>query len=134
MCITILKCISNSNLCKILYATKNFLGENVEPFCARPKRPYCSPDFRGASEIFNKCAPVYYSSQPPQTSCSVFSRCRKFTICDFAFYAHNTTLSEFIFYFLENVNDTVIHNEDNSKSADGTSNGMIFIFIIISEI
>ncbi|KAL6429458.1 hypothetical protein ACFW04_008251 [Cataglyphis niger] len=76
---------------------EGYQGKNVEPFCARPKRPYCSPDFRDASGIFNKCAPVYYSSQPPQTSCSVFSRC-------------------------QNVNDTVIHNEDNSKSADGTSN------------
>lgn len=99
----------------------------------RPKRPYCSPDFRDASNIFNKCAPVYYSNQPPQTSCSVSSRCRKFTICDFAFYAHNTILSElyFLFFlfllFLENNNDTVIHNEDNSKAADGTLNGMFYI-------
>lgn len=107
---------------------QNFLGENIEPFCAKPKRPYCSPDFRGASDIFNKCAPVYYSSQAPQTSCSVFSRCRKFTIRGFAFYAHNMILFEFIFYFLENANDTVIHNEDNWKSADETPNGM-FIFI-----
>ncbi|XP_025269544.1 kielin/chordin-like protein [Camponotus floridanus] len=76
---------------------EGYKGENVEPFCAKHKRPYCSPDFRDASNIFNKCAPVYYSSQPPQTSCSVFSRC-------------------------QNANDTIIHNEDNGKSANKTSN------------
>ncbi|XP_029659621.1 kielin/chordin-like protein [Formica exsecta] len=76
---------------------EGYKGENIEPFCVRPKRPYCSPDFRDASNIFNKCAPVYYSNQPPQTSCSVSSRC-------------------------QNNNDTVIHNEDNSKAADGTLN------------
>ncbi|XP_057337825.1 kielin/chordin-like protein [Microplitis mediator] len=53
-----------------------YKGENIEPFCAKPKHPYCSPDFRHASDIFNECAPVYYSSQSPQTSCSVFSRCQ----------------------------------------------------------
>ncbi|XP_012539782.2 kielin/chordin-like protein isoform X1 [Monomorium pharaonis] len=71
-------------------------GQNVEPFCAKPKHPYCSPDFRHAGEIFSNCAPVYYSNQSPQTGCSVFSRC-------------------------QNDNDTVIHNEDNSKSADKNS-------------
>ncbi|XP_011869483.1 PREDICTED: kielin/chordin-like protein [Vollenhovia emeryi] len=68
-------------------------GQNVEPFCAKPKRPYCSPDFKNPSSIVNNCAPVYYSGQSPQTSCSVFVRC-------------------------QNNNDTVIHNEDSSKSAD----------------
>ncbi|XP_057328661.1 kielin/chordin-like protein [Microplitis mediator] len=53
-----------------------YKGQNVEPFCVKPKHPYCSPDFRHASDVFNKCAPVYYSSQSPQTSCSVFSRCQ----------------------------------------------------------
>ncbi|XP_072763965.1 uncharacterized protein [Anoplolepis gracilipes] len=76
---------------------EGYQGENVEPFCMKPKRSYCSPDFRDASDIFNKCAPVYYSSQAPQTSCSVFSRC-------------------------QNNNDTVVHKEDGSKSADKTSN------------
>ncbi|XP_011684391.1 PREDICTED: kielin/chordin-like protein [Wasmannia auropunctata] len=71
-------------------------GKNVEPFCAKPKRPYCSPEFRNAHDIINNCPPVYYSSQSPQADCSVFSRC-------------------------QNDNDTVIHNEDNSKSVDKTS-------------
>lgn len=71
-------------------------GKNVEPFCVRPKRPYCSPDFRNAYDVFSNCPPVYYSNQSPQTSCSVFSRC-------------------------QNINDTIIHNEDNSKSAEKSS-------------
>jgi len=68
-------------------------GKNVEPFCTKPKHSYCSPDFRHASDLINNCAPVYYAGQSPQTDCSVFSRC-------------------------QNNNDTVIHNENNSKSAD----------------
>lgn len=69
---------------------KNFtiLGKNVEPFCAKPKRPYCSPDFRHASDVFSNCAPVYYFNQSPQTGCSVSSRCRKFTSCNFVCYVH----------------------------------------------
>ncbi|TGZ54231.1 hypothetical protein DBV15_02455 [Temnothorax longispinosus] len=31
--------------------------KNVEPFCMKPKHPYCSPDFRDASDIVNNCAP-----------------------------------------------------------------------------
>jgi hypothetical protein len=68
-------------------------GKNVEPFCAKPKHPYCSPDFSHAGNIINKCAPVYYFNQSPQTGCSLFTRC-------------------------QNNNDTVIHNEDNLKSAE----------------
>lgn len=52
-------------------------GENIEPFCARPKHPYCDPLFASPIDIKNNCAPVYYSSQSPQTSCAVFYRCRK---------------------------------------------------------
>ncbi|KAL0132314.1 hypothetical protein PUN28_000240 [Cardiocondyla obscurior] len=70
-----------------------YKGENVEPFCAKPKHSYCSPEFHDASVIFSNCAPVYYSTQSPQTDCSVFSRC-------------------------QNNNDTVIHNENNSKSTN----------------
>ncbi|XP_011641422.1 uncharacterized protein LOC105429889 [Pogonomyrmex barbatus] len=66
-------------------------GQNVEPFCAKPKHSYCNPYFRHRSDVDNNCVPVYYSSQSPQTGCSVFSRC-------------------------QNDKDTVIHKEDNSKS------------------
>ncbi|CAG5099468.1 Protein of unknown function, partial [Cotesia congregata] len=55
---------------------EGYAGENVEPFCVKPKHPYCSPEMRHASDIHNHCAPVYYSTQSPQTSCSVFSRCQ----------------------------------------------------------
>ncbi|XP_037038687.1 uncharacterized protein LOC119076123 [Bradysia coprophila] len=53
-----------------------YKGENIEPFCAYPKRPYCDPYFNHASDIVENCAPVYYSNQSPQTDCSVFSRCQ----------------------------------------------------------
>ncbi|KAL0132317.1 hypothetical protein PUN28_000241 [Cardiocondyla obscurior] len=53
-------------------------GKNIEPFCAKPKHPYCSPDFRKPYTIFKKCAPAYYSHETPQTDdCSLFSRCRE---------------------------------------------------------
>ncbi|XP_011167658.1 uncharacterized protein LOC105201365 [Solenopsis invicta] len=73
-------------------------GNNVEPFCAKPKRATCSAEFKHASYIFNNCAPIYESRQSPQTDCNFSSRC-------------------------QNANDTVIHNEqDNSKSAEKNSN------------
>ncbi len=53
-------------------------GKNIEPFCAKPKHNYCDPTFRDAGSIKNNCAPVYFSTQSPQTSCSVFDRCRKY--------------------------------------------------------
>ncbi|XP_032674879.1 kielin/chordin-like protein [Odontomachus brunneus] len=68
-------------------------GKNVEPFCARPKRPYCSPDFYDTYNIRQHCAPVYYSNQSPQTDCYLSTRC-------------------------QNANDTVIHNHDDLKSAE----------------
>ncbi|XP_020289052.1 uncharacterized protein LOC109857291 isoform X2 [Pseudomyrmex gracilis] len=70
-------------------------GKNVEPFCVRPKRPYCSPDFRHASDIFSKCAPVYYPGQSPQTGCGVSSRC-------------------------QNNNDKVIHANHDLKSGEAS--------------
>ncbi|XP_067203461.1 kielin/chordin-like protein isoform X2 [Linepithema humile] len=68
-------------------------GKNVEPFCVKSKHPYCSPDFRNARDISENCAPVFYSDQPPQTSCSLSTRC-------------------------QNDNDTVIHNHDDLKSGE----------------
>ncbi|XP_018400827.1 PREDICTED: kielin/chordin-like protein isoform X1 [Cyphomyrmex costatus] len=68
-----------------------YTGENVEPFCAKPKRSYCHPEFNHLYEVINKCAPVYYPSQSPQTSCNAFSRC-------------------------QNNNDTIIHKEDHPKT------------------
>lgn len=65
---------------KKLFEYYFFVGKNVEPFCAKPKYPYFSPDSRHASVIFDKCAPVYYSTQSPQTSCSAFSRCCMFLV------------------------------------------------------
>ncbi|XP_074106913.1 kielin/chordin-like protein isoform X1 [Cotesia typhae] len=52
-----------------------YTGENVPPFCIELKSK-CSPENRHPSDIHNRCAPVYYSSQSPQSSCSVFSRCQ----------------------------------------------------------
>ncbi|XP_012059219.1 PREDICTED: kielin/chordin-like protein [Atta cephalotes] len=67
-----------------------YKGENVEPFCAKPKHPYCHPEFSHSYEIVNKCVPVYYPNQSPLTSCNAFSRC-------------------------QNDNDTVIHTKENPK-------------------
>ncbi|KAG7199608.1 hypothetical protein KM043_014211 [Ampulex compressa] len=54
-----------------------YTGENVEPFCAKPKHPYCTPELRNAGNIYEKCAPVYYATQSPQTSCNVMSKCQQ---------------------------------------------------------
>ncbi|XP_011167651.2 uncharacterized protein LOC105201361 [Solenopsis invicta] len=75
-----------------------YKGNNVEPFCAKLKRDTCTPEFKYAFHLFNNCAPIYDSSQSPQTDCSYSTRC-------------------------QNGNDTVIHNEqDNSKSTEKNSN------------
>ncbi|XP_014473598.1 PREDICTED: kielin/chordin-like protein [Dinoponera quadriceps] len=78
-------------------------GKNVEPFCAKPKRPYCSPDFRDAYSVRQHCAPVYYSNQSPQTDCNLSTRC-------------------------QNANDTVIHNGDNLKSAETSDEKNVCLF------
>ncbi|XP_011167649.1 uncharacterized protein LOC105201359 [Solenopsis invicta] len=72
-----------------------YKGKNVEPFCAKPKHPYCSPDFRGAYEVFNNCTPVFYLAEKLST-CNIFFRC-------------------------QNRLDKVLHKE-NLKSADKNSN------------
>lgn len=69
------------------YCQPGYTGENVEPFCKKPNRPYCTADFSSAYNVHNNCTPVFYSSQPPQTSCNLSWRCQNF-------------------------NDTVIHNHD----------------------
>ncbi|EZA58364.1 uncharacterized protein LOC105276478 isoform X2 [Ooceraea biroi] len=53
-----------------------YKGKNVEPFCIKPKRSYCSPDFRGAGNIYHNCAPVYGSSELPQANCTFDMRCQ----------------------------------------------------------
>ncbi|KMQ89264.1 hypothetical protein RF55_11121 [Lasius niger] len=65
-------------------------GKNIEPFCVKPKRPYCSPEFRDANDIHQNCAPVFYNDQLPQIDCHLGTRC-------------------------QNANDTVIHNHDDLK-------------------
>ncbi|XP_026673904.1 uncharacterized protein LOC108630486, partial [Ceratina calcarata] len=67
------------------------LGENIEPFCKKPKNSYCTPLFRNADNIYKNCAPVFYDNQNPQKDCNYASRC-------------------------QNANDSVIHNHDSTKS------------------
>ncbi|XP_076643955.1 uncharacterized protein LOC143354093 [Halictus rubicundus] len=67
-----------------------YKGENVEPFCKKPNHGYCSPLFRNADEIHEKCAPVFYAGQNVQKDCSYASRC-----------ADN--------------NDSVVHNHDGKS-------------------
>ncbi|XP_044021319.1 uncharacterized protein LOC122861174 isoform X2 [Aphidius gifuensis] len=76
-----------------------YKGENIEPFCASPKRPYCDPQFRHAGDVKNNCVPVYYSTQSPQSSCSVFSRC-------------------------QNKNDTIIKNKQPKENTGDNSNDL----------
>ncbi|XP_020289050.1 uncharacterized protein LOC109857290 [Pseudomyrmex gracilis] len=52
-------------------------GENVEPFCYKHNRPYCSPGFYYSNVIHENCAPIFYNDQPPQTSCSLITRCQE---------------------------------------------------------
>ncbi|XP_033188501.2 von Willebrand factor C and EGF domain-containing protein-like [Bombus vancouverensis nearcticus] len=68
-----------------------YTGEDVEPFCKKPNRDYCSPLFRNAESIHEKCAPMFYADQNPQKDCSYAFRC-------------------------QDTGDTVIHN--HAKSAD----------------
>ncbi|XP_072763964.1 uncharacterized protein [Anoplolepis gracilipes] len=68
-------------------------GKNIEPFCVKPKRPYCNPEFRDASDIYQNCAPVFYNNQLPQIDCHLSTKC-------------------------QNANDIVIHNHNNLKPGD----------------
>ncbi|XP_051168112.1 uncharacterized protein LOC127285929 [Leptopilina boulardi] len=58
------------------YCKPGYTGENVEPFCHTPKGSFCGTEMRNSYEIREKCAPVYYYTQSPQTSCSVSYRCQ----------------------------------------------------------
>ncbi|XP_029659622.1 uncharacterized protein LOC115233382 [Formica exsecta] len=80
-----------------------YKGKNVEPFCVKPKRPYCSPEFRDASDIRRNCAPVFYNSQLPQIDCHLGTRC-------------------------QNANDTVIHNHDDLKSDENLDDENVCLF------
>nr|XP_033333990.1 BMP-binding endothelial regulator protein-like [Megalopta genalis] len=80
----------------------NYKGENIKPFCTKPKHGYCDPLFRHADDIHEKCAPVFYSNQNPQTDCSYSSRCH----------------SE---------NDTIVHNHDG-KSVSETDKSKMCVF------
>ncbi|KAI4487728.1 hypothetical protein M0802_011874 [Mischocyttarus mexicanus] len=79
-----------SNPDNTCYCQPDYKGENVEPFCKKPNRNYCSPDFRNPRYVHDNCAPVYYVDQTPQKSCNFATRC-------------------------QNSNDTVIHNHDEGK-------------------
>ncbi|XP_017796950.1 PREDICTED: uncharacterized protein LOC108578180 [Habropoda laboriosa] len=76
-----------------------FKGEEVEPFCKKPNRDYCSPLFHHADALLKKCAPVFYNNQSPQKDCNVFSRC-------------------------QNANDTVIPKEGSTKTVSEKENKM----------
>ncbi|XP_036144305.1 uncharacterized protein LOC105837357 [Monomorium pharaonis] len=66
-------------------------GKNVLPFC-RKRKSHCNPDFYNATYIIKNCAPIYHSTQSPQTSCNVDWLC-------------------------QNNNDTVVHvHKDDLKS------------------
>ncbi|XP_012147112.2 kielin/chordin-like protein [Megachile rotundata] len=85
------------------YCKPGYKGENVEPFCKKPNRDYCSPLFRNAADVHRMCAPVFYDGQNPQKDCSVTSRC-------------------------QNANDTVIHNHDSGKSLSDDEESNVCIF------
>ncbi|XP_039312601.1 uncharacterized protein LOC105201363 isoform X2 [Solenopsis invicta] len=83
-----LRCCPGEEVCR----------NNVKPFCAKLKHPFCRPHSNNVRVYVNNCIPVYESDESPQTSCRFFARC-------------------------QNDNDTVIHNvQDNSKSAEKNSN------------
>uniref|UniRef100_V9III8 VWFC domain-containing protein n=1 Tax=Apis cerana TaxID=7461 RepID=V9III8_APICE len=73
------------------YCMPGYTGENIEPFCKKINHPHCSPLFTNGGSIYQKCAPVFYDNQNPQTDCSYVTRC-------------------------QNSEDVVIHNHDHTKS------------------
>ncbi|XP_015429602.1 PREDICTED: uncharacterized protein LOC107186280 [Dufourea novaeangliae] len=75
------------------YCMPGYKGENVEPFCKRPKHRYCSPLFRNPGSVLKQCAPVFYDGQNSRTDCSYATRC-------------------------PNANDTIIHKHDNTKAIE----------------
>ncbi|XP_011167652.1 uncharacterized protein LOC105201362 [Solenopsis invicta] len=73
-------------------------GNNVEPFCAKPRHTDCNPYFYQVGGIINTCAPKYGADQSPQVDCSFHIKCQE-------------------------DDDIVIHNEpDISKSAEENFN------------
>ncbi|XP_076751505.1 uncharacterized protein LOC143423808 [Xylocopa sonorina] len=58
------------------YCMSGYKGENIEPFCRKPKRPYCSPLFKHAEKVHRNCAPVPYDSRIPLKYCSYSYRCQ----------------------------------------------------------
>ncbi|XP_043262553.1 uncharacterized protein LOC122403233 [Colletes gigas] len=82
------------------YCMAGYTGENIEPFCKKPNKPYCAPLFHDADLVHRNCVPVYYDpEQSPQTDCSVMYRC-------------------------QNKKDVVIHKHDSAKSVSDADNDM----------
>ncbi|KAJ8672844.1 hypothetical protein QAD02_004104 [Eretmocerus hayati] len=53
--------------------SEGYKGENVAPFC---REVSCGTELRHSMELRDDCTPVFYSDQPPQTSCSLSYRCQ----------------------------------------------------------
>lgn len=118
------------------------LGENIEPFCKKINHPHCSPLFTNGGSIYQKCAPVFYDNQNPQTDCSYVTRCREFMteispIETFLSIGINKLWNKLIlqneFVFAENSEDVVIHNHDHTKSISDEGNVFPYIYIFISN-
>ncbi|XP_031841940.1 uncharacterized protein LOC116431103 [Nomia melanderi] len=75
------------------YCMPDYKGENVAPFCKKSNRSSCNPLFDRPSDIHEKCVPVFYFGQNPQTDCNVGTRCL-------------------------NEKDTVIHNHDTENDVE----------------
>ncbi|KAL2745687.1 kielin/chordin-like protein [Vespula maculifrons] len=58
------------------YCQPGYQGKNVEPFCKKPNRPYCSQDFRNPRVVYENCAPVYYYGQSLHKDCNFSTRCQ----------------------------------------------------------
>ncbi|KAF7996292.1 hypothetical protein HCN44_001924 [Aphidius gifuensis] len=54
----------------------NYVGENIEPFCAPiTKQDPCGLELHRSYEMKNNCPPIFYIDQEPQTYCPVAFRC-----------------------------------------------------------
>lgn len=95
--------------------------------------PHCSPLFTNGGSIYQKCAPVFYDNQNPQTDCSYVTRCREFMTETFLSIGINKLWNKLIlqneFVFAENSEDVVIHNHDHTKSISDEGNVFPYIYI-----
>lgn len=108
-------------------------------------RPNCYPLFRNGGSIYQKCAPVFYDNQNPQTDCSYATRCREFItqispikLETFLSIGSKKLWNKFIILqnelvFAENSEDVVIHNHDHAKSISEEGNVFQYIHFFISN-